>query len=233
MKTTAIFATTVVAISSQLGLLQPAAADNSNTRASTLTLWWVVFNNPEHCQLDEGDPNPAGTVCNAPDLFREEVEGALLYATGQVTERNGQVTLVAPLYTTADAAGGSFDPSDAVDPFDLGTGLKNPMGAEVHTIVRSHGPIIPDELDAQITSFEGGCVVDVPRPSIPDEPGECADVHFAVHPPDDEDLLSNVYTFGLETVPGASSKLLRSEDSIRVILRTTVKQKPQRQRRSY
>lgn len=225
LRTIIFSAITLVAIA-LLGLPHLAVAGDDkeeDTIASTVTLWWVIFNKPEECLKDDGDPNPEGTLCNGPDLFREEVEGAVLYGTGEVTQSNGHVTLISSLYKTPDAIRGSFDPPVEVDPFDLNTGLKDPMGAEVHLVVRSHGPVIPSELEAQLTSFAGGCKVEIPQPNVPNEPGECADIQFAVHRSDDEDANTNVYTFvSVDQISGGASTLLRDEDSIRAIISTTV-----------
>lgn len=90
------------------------------------TLWWVVFNNAAAC-------DPAG--CGAGDLGVAAVEASVLNATGRV----------------ASAADGSFHaflpvgfmhtntPNGGVRQ-NLGTGLQNADSAEVHVIIRSHGP---------------------------------------------------------------------------------------------
>ena len=99
---TLVFTALVLIILGLLGLPHIAVADDDDdddddTIQSVVTLWWVVFNNPEECA---GDPNIAGTLCGPDDLSRPKVEAAVLYGTGQVTQRDGRVTLVAPLYRT-------------------------------------------------------------------------------------------------------------------------------------
>ncbi|MDQ3972803.1 MAG: hypothetical protein M3276_00350 [Actinomycetota bacterium] len=45
---------------------------------------------------------------------------------------------------------GPGDHSDAL----LGPGLTNPMPAEIHAVVRTHGPVIPGMVDEQIHTFQ-------------------------------------------------------------------------------
>ena len=44
------------------------------------------------------------------------------------------------------------------------------MGAEIHAVLRTHGPVIADALEGQMTTFGGSCDVQ-----------ECEDVQGAVH----------------------------------------------------
>ena len=53
----------------------------------------------------------------------------------------------------------------------FGSGLLEAQGAEVHLILRTHGLPIPGWVDEQISTFEGGCEVNV-----------CANQQFAIHP---------------------------------------------------
>ncbi|MEN8144039.1 MAG: hypothetical protein ABFS14_03730 [Gemmatimonadota bacterium] len=59
--------------------------------------------------------------------------------------------------------------------------LTDPTGAEVHLVVRCHGPRDPEFMPDQINSFAGGCT---PESSfgIGDGPYECLDVQVAIHP---------------------------------------------------
>lgn len=58
--------------------------------------------------------------------------------------------------------------------------LTDPEGAEVHLVVRCHGPKDPEFMPDQINSFAGGCT---PESSfgLGDGPYECADVQVAIH----------------------------------------------------
>lgn len=61
-----------------------------------------------------------------------------------------------------------------------GEGLTNPMGADIHLIVRDHGPIIPELLHEQISTFGGGCINAPPGTGKPG-PNTCEDLQFSVH----------------------------------------------------
>lgn len=54
----------------------------------------------------------------------------------------------------------------------FGRGLTNPTQAEIHAVVRTHGPVIPGMVDEQIHTFNGGC-----DPGQPNE-GQCQDLQF-------------------------------------------------------
>ncbi len=61
-------------------------------------------------------------------------------------------------------------------------GLQDARQAEIHLVLRSHGPKIPGQINAQISSFQGGCTTNLPPfTEVPDEIGECADIHASIH----------------------------------------------------
>lgn len=136
---------------------------------STVTLWWVVFNNPEQCAHGEGPYR-----CGEGDLLVFDgdpgVDGTVLYGTGHVIGPDGTGHFGAYL-----AAG---DTSGVLA--GMGSGLTNPLGADIHLVVRTHGPVQPGLLGEQLGSFGGGC------DNAPEGTGEagdytCADLQFAVH----------------------------------------------------
>lgn len=140
------------------------------------TVWWVVFNEPGNCSdgacgeddifvFEDGqivlDEN------NNPSLNMEGVEAAqisALYASGSLVGDDGTGNF-----------GGSAGTGDTPG-IIFGPGVLNPMTAEVHLVVRTHGPVIEGEFDAQITSFGGGC-------GPTDNGLPCADHQFAVFAP--------------------------------------------------
>lgn len=124
------------------------------------TNWWVVFNHPEFCSApgcaakdfpqNGGDPN---------------VQASVLWATGRVVDGSGQGTFSAHLA----ASGVSGAPGQVL----FGPALLNPR-AEIHLIVRSHGPALTGaDLQAQLTNVGGGCAVTK----------ACQDQQFAQHFP--------------------------------------------------
>ncbi|MGM0458521.1 MAG: hypothetical protein ACQERO_04185, partial [Bacteroidota bacterium] len=63
-------------------------------------------------------------------------------------------------------------------------GLQDADAAEIHAVLRSHGPKVPGLVNEQINSYKGGCEVNFPAfTEIPDEVGECGDIIAAIHAP--------------------------------------------------
>jgi len=131
------------------------------------TLWFVVFNFPENCIVPyacgEDDifvsPGPPGT-----DIF---------YGAGNVVGGTGTINL-----------GGRVGIRDEGHFPGFGPGFLNPLTAEIHLVLRGHGPKVPANMPAQINSYAGGCEVFLGPPGPPDvadEVGECADVQFSIH----------------------------------------------------
>jgi hypothetical protein len=120
------------------------------------TIWWVVFNHAEHCtdRFDEG------FECGPGDLFAPGVNASVLFAAGNVIGGSGRAGFGARLRTGDDSAA------------LFGPGLTRPTQAEIHAVVRTHGPVIPGMVDEQIHTFNGGC-----DPGQPNE-GHCQDLQF-------------------------------------------------------
>jgi hypothetical protein len=117
------------------------------------TIWWVVFNHPEHCA------GVAGPVrCGMADMANPAVDASALFADGGIVGRVGV---------------GWFSGSLAVDDTTgaiMGTGLHDAAGADIHLVVRDHGPASSDpDIRYQQTHTFGAC-----NP-------ECADVQTSVH----------------------------------------------------
>lgn len=142
-----------------------------------VTIWWVVFNEPTMCSDNE---------CGENDIFNLDADGefilnddgsppingagveaadiSILRADGHVIDSTG-----AALFRASLASG---DASEAI----VGGGLQKPMTAEVHLVVRTHGPAIAGKVDSMIYEFNGGCEGAFPNPP-------CSDVQFAVFKP--------------------------------------------------
>ena len=139
------------------------------------TIWWVVFNHPEHCT---GAPAPVGGAsCGGDaDFGNDEVQDSLLWATGGIVGPDGI---------------GHFSTCLAENTFPGqnlgGPGLTDAQGAEIHLLVRSHCTAQynrPARLGAQLTLFGGNCTEETggggelgPRGTC-----DCANVQFAIHP---------------------------------------------------
>ena len=182
-----------------LALLAPAAHAAGR---EALTLWWVVFNNPEACD----------GPCDGTDLGNPAVEPSVLYSSGRVAARNGRATLIGSVY---EASRGYQDEIIA------GPGLIDADKAEIHMVVRSHGPRIKAIELEQITQFlDPGCV-DLGGPN------ECRDIQFSIHLPGEDHSQTGVFWFpdlnDGAAVPNATSDLFRQSGGLRVVLHTNVK----------
>lgn len=136
------------------------------TPGDVVTSWWVVFNHPEVC---------SDAVCGEDDVvpFPGNVEAgvSLLFADSRVVGKTG----VALFWDALDVG-------DTEDVY-FGPGLMNPLGAEIHFVLRTHGPVQDDVLEEQLNSLNGGCG---PEPS----PEPCRDIQFAVFQQASADMVS-------------------------------------------
>jgi hypothetical protein len=121
------------------------------TPGDAVTVWWVIFNNPEAC---------GGSPCGLADLGNPAVNASVLFAAGHVIG-GGNSTSFASHLNVGDVSEALFGP-----------GLLDPFNAEVHLVVRTHGPAIPGMVDEQIHEFAGGC-----------PPNTCDDIQFSIHLP--------------------------------------------------
>lgn len=125
------------------------------------TIWWIIFNYPEHCE----HPTEFG-LCSGPDLVVAGGDPAVESSAARAAGR----------YIGGDGTGrfaGSLKVGDTSEAL-FGPGLLNPAGAEIHLIVRSHGPRVPAIAAEQIHTVDGGCSED-PEEDV------CHDPQFAVH----------------------------------------------------
>lgn len=158
--------------------------ESGSVKGLAVTLWIVIFNNPGACAA----PNMCGDDA---DFGNPDVMPDVVYGGGNVVGASERTTIgfhykagenegsIADIFfLPLDGAGESF-------------GLSNPRGAEVHYVLRLHGPADPATMPEQIKSYGGGCVdfapYGYPFPAGPDDlylgPGQCQDVIFAINPP--------------------------------------------------
>lgn len=158
--------------------------DGSVLDGHMITIWLVVFNEPEYCSTEGStDGHPA---CSLDDVMNVMSGGPntpqidILYGTGHVVGNGSQ----------AHFAG--FKKVDDLKKSTFSIGLVDAQKAEVHLVVRSHGPLSagPGEsrgnVAESIGSFIGGCG-GIPWFSdlgvIPVEEGQCNDIFYSVHLP--------------------------------------------------
>ena len=138
------------------------------------TLWIVIWNKPYNCTT----PNE----CYDGDFaIADLVEVEVLYGGGHVVGNNGKGNFSARL--NEDDVSGSINDLFGLPPAG-GLQSGNSLGAEVHFVLRSHGPKIPGMVSEQIGGYLGGCTdpfAIAPFTEIPDEVGECGDIEFAIH----------------------------------------------------
>jgi hypothetical protein len=129
------------------------------------SVWWVIFNNPDAC---------AGPVCAASDFGNPDVNAAVLHATGGKSDEFGDATFNAFLPLGLIRLNRT---ADGRERHRLGAGLQDPKGAEIHMVIRTHGPASGNvaELIEQMSTFGGLCD---PGPMDP-----CADVQAAIFAP--------------------------------------------------
>lgn len=123
----------------------------------TVTIWWVIFNEPQNCIHS---PAP-GLACGPGDLppfgGDPSVVSSVVYAAGHVVGGSGNATFSGRLATG--------DASDAL----WGPGLTKPTTAEIHFVVHDHGMLTPNQRAEGIHNF-GPC----------DQ--TCTDLQFSPHP---------------------------------------------------
>lgn len=141
------------------------------------TIWWVIFNQPENCSDGVCGPNDVflmddeGQFILTDDGLRqpnvagiEMTQSSVLRATGNIGYENGTSVFKAHLPI-----------GDTTDDMDFGPALLDSMGSEVHLIIRSHGPIIPELLNEQLMTAWGGC-------PDPYDRSPCEDIQIAIFP---------------------------------------------------
>ncbi len=118
-----------------------------------VTVWWMVFNHPEACITG----TTGGSFrCGMADMDNPAAGLSVLYAAGHVIDGSGAADF-----------GGSLAEGDA-DGAIMGAGLDDAAAADVHLVVRDHGPADPGMVDRQIHTF-GTC-----NPT-------CTDLQMSVH----------------------------------------------------
>ena len=137
------------------------------------TVWWVVFNNPEFCSGN----------CNGNDFGNSNVDALVTYATGEVVGEDGIGKFRAYL-AEGDTSG--IDPVHAGFS-GAGDGLIDSQKAEIHYVIRNHGPASddPDMLAEQLGTFNGGCMTDGL------EGFECHDPQAGFHMPPERIVLGD------------------------------------------
>lgn len=216
-------------------LFSPFTMANGSPQVHAVTMWWLFYNNPDACI---SDPHADSERCGPEDVFGQDFLDSVangspdpslispntaaglgvVYATGGLTDRRGRITMTASAYLSNGAL--SLVGDNIVDPMGLGTGFENP-NAEVHVVIRDHGPAVDGQLVTQISNFlEPNC--SDPVFLFEAGPNLCQDLQFAVFGPDEEGS-DAVFDFShSDVVRGAQATLQRNGDMVQVIVQTRI-----------
>ena len=151
-----------------------------NLKPGAYTIWWVIWNNPMEC----GDPEILEPCVEADFGKAGDVGVEVMYAGGHVVGNNGKGNFSAHL-NAGDDTPESMNTSFGF-PSVGGLAVGNTFDAEVHIVLRTHGPKVPGLVNEQISSYGGGCDTPFlipPFTAYPDEIGQCADIAAAVFVP--------------------------------------------------
>lgn len=135
------------------------------------TIWFVAFNNPAGCTSPVMDGGVLISLCGLPDLGNAAAQATAVWGAGHVVGGSGMATL------GGRVAVGDTSGCDALGRLPCNGGLTDPQGAEIHLVLRTHGPAIPDLVNEQIHSFNRGC--EAGEPNV----GLCRNVQFAAFLP--------------------------------------------------
>ena len=186
----------LVVLASGLVGAAPAAA----VGAEAVTMWYIIFNNPEHC---------FSTPCDEPDLYNELAQPSILHASGTVTF-DRSVDFVTAVYETGDIAG-----LDENISLIGGPGLVDAEKAEIHLVIRTHGEPITGIVMDQVTTFvDPGCA-EAGGPNV------CLDEQFAIFQPGQDDSVLVRFS-DLSIVDGAWARILRHDGGAQIIVRTAL-----------
>jgi hypothetical protein len=143
------------------------------------TLWWVVWNTPEDC----GTP----WACVEADLFNPDAGLAIGYGGGALVGPRGRLQLSAHLSQGATLDGFPYPEFGALGVQLTETSLLDARQAEIHLVLRSHGPKVPGQVDEMLHTFNGACIYEGPIAGAEPAygaagPNSCQDRYFSVFP---------------------------------------------------
>jgi hypothetical protein len=125
----------------------------------TVTIWWMVFNHPEACISGAATETPDDPRCGMEDMHNPAAGLSVLYAAGNIVDEDGEADFGAYLQ--------EGDTDGAIMGLELG--LLDAAAADVHLVVRDHGPAKPGMIVEQIHTFDDFC-----NPT-------CTDLQMSVH----------------------------------------------------
>lgn len=153
-----------------------AVSSDGLVEGEVYTVWWVIFNEPENC---------SNGICGVEDVL--VVEDGVVPRDEDGNRPMNMEGIVASSVSMLHAAGGYVQDGTLhtsatlgigdVPGIVVGPGLLDAQNAEIHLVLRTHGPASDDPavFADQISTFGGGCE---PMDALP-----CDDHQFAVFTP--------------------------------------------------
>lgn len=178
-----------------------AEINTNSLTPGAYTVWIGVFNNPEHCW----------GACFGDDLANVATSPSIVWGGGSVVDENGVASYEMKL-EEGDMTNVAINPMTGT----TGPGLVDSYQAEVHLVMRYHGPADADQeiREAQLTTFRGGC-----------DKYECANTQFSIHDPPLVDFtVEHISTLDGDEIDGAYTRLTRFDD--RVVMSAVAKDLP-------
>ncbi|GAB4200633.1 MAG: hypothetical protein Tsb002_36870 [Wenzhouxiangellaceae bacterium] len=213
-----------------------AQAHDPRGGPNAVTMWWVIYNNPDQCVTDPAGPEQCGPVdifgqayldslaAGNPDpsLIAPNLAAGLgvIYATGGITERNGKLRLAASIYRS-DQASLDLGGDQVIDPLGLGTAFHD-VNAEIHLVVRSHGNRVPAGRITQITNFLEPFCSD-PNLGFVSGDNLCQDQQVAMFASGESGLESMISLTGGGMLANARAYLFRQGDALQAVVETRVR----------
>lgn len=156
------------------------------TPGNAMTLWFIVFNNPEDCL---GGPYNCSPLDLGPD---GDAKGDFFLASGHVIGDSGKGNFGGHL-NVGDVSGSEYAEMNCPDTLECAPGLVDSRESLVVLAIHDHGPQQSGQvLKEQISSFLGGCELPfngnefgfpTMAEELPDDYGECATIQFSPHAP--------------------------------------------------
>ncbi|MEL7037922.1 MAG: PEP-CTERM sorting domain-containing protein [Cyanobacteria bacterium J06592_8] len=109
------------------------------------TVWFDAINRPENCQ---GECDLDDVIFNA-----EAIELSEFFVAGTIVGDDGKGSFSGQVFEGVLPTGNDQITRD----FSGGQGLLDAQKSEVFFFIRWHGPVNPELLEEQITTFNGGC----------------------------------------------------------------------------
>jgi hypothetical protein len=119
--------------------------------------WYIIFDDPTQCET---------TPCELADFLADRGKPAGIHFDGFVVDSSLEFDFSQS--RTVDDGPANAENGDVI-PGEAPWGLSDPQNAEIHVVLRTHGPELED-FETQVASLNGGC-----------PPNTCANVYFCPH----------------------------------------------------